>query len=79
MERTDVKAFLERDWASLERLKSDFWKGQKKRLTPTEVFLIANQLRETARLLHPGWPTEGDRQEDLETHIRVAAVLRSVR
>lgn len=79
MKRTDAKAFLEHDWECLERLKSAFWKEQKKRLTPTEVFLIGNQLRETARLLHPGWPTEEDRQEDLETHIRVATVLRSVR
>ncbi len=63
----------------MERLKSDFWCGKKKHLTPEEIFRIGDELRELARRLRPDWPSEEERQEDLEVHVRVAAALRSVR
>src|SRR5512140_2676952 len=43
-----------------------------------EGLLIADELRRHAQRLHPDWPSDEDRQEDLETHIRVSAALRSV-
>src|ERR1017187_3932977 len=43
-----------------------------------EGLLIADELRRHAQRLHPDWPSEEDRREDLETHIRVSAALRSV-
>jgi hypothetical protein len=40
--------------------------------------LIADELRLHTRKVRPDWPSEQDRQHDLEVHIRVGAALRSV-
>jgi hypothetical protein len=78
MTKSEVESFLGRDWASVQRLKADFWAEQKQRLTPEEILRVGEELWQTARQLHPDWPSPEDRREDLETHIRVSAALRSV-
>jgi hypothetical protein len=40
------------------------------------VLRVADVLRDQAQLLDPTWPHEKDREEDLETHRRIAAALR---
>lgn len=80
MSRPDLTgSLLSRDWALLERLKADFWSERKRTMTPEEALHIGDELRETARRIHPDWPSEEERREDLATHIRVSAGLRLVR
>lgn len=78
MEASDLARFAQRDWSVLAELKADYWVSMKAREGAGEGLLIADELRRHALRLHPDWPSEEDRQEDLETHIRVGAALRSV-
>jgi hypothetical protein len=48
-------------------------------LTPFEKLSLAGALREHALFLHPDWPTEKQRREDHENHIRLIEALRSVK
>jgi hypothetical protein len=47
--------------------------------TPAERIRIGEELRRKYQELHPEWPSAADREEDLQTHIRVSEMLRSVR
>ncbi len=78
MEAADIVRFASRDWDRLARQKAEYWASLKAREGYGEGLLIADEFRRHALRLHPGWPSEQDRQEDLESHIRVAAALRSV-
>ena len=78
MDDADLVRFARRDWSVLAELKADYWASMKTRQGAGEGLLIADELRRHAQRLHPDWPSEEDRREDLETHIRVSAALRSV-
>jgi hypothetical protein len=60
------------DWAALEASEAAWWTG----VSPAEKIRIADELRKQAIATHEGWPSEEDRKSDLETHARVAALLR---
>ena len=79
MERADLEAFLNRDWGAIQALKERFWVERKRQLTPDEALRIGDALRQQARALRPDWPSDEERQEDLAHHVRVSALLRSVR
>lgn len=78
MDASDLARFAQRDWSALAELKADYWASMKAREGAGEGLLIADELRRHAQRLHPDWPSDEDRQEDLEVHIRVSAALRSV-
>ncbi|HEX2798474.1 MAG TPA: hypothetical protein VHQ44_02275 [Thermoanaerobaculia bacterium] len=78
MEASDIARFARRDWSVLAELKADYWASMKARQGAGGGLLIADELRQHAQRVHPDWPFEEDRREDLETHIRVGAALRSV-
>ena len=78
MEASDIARFARRDWSVLAELKADYWASMKARQGAGGGLLIADELRQHAQRVHPDWPSEEDRREDLETHIRVGAALRSV-
>jgi hypothetical protein len=78
VDASDLARFARRDWSLLAGLKADHWASMKSRHGAGESLLIADELRRHAQRLHPDWPSEEDRREDLETHIRVSAALRSV-
>jgi len=78
MDASDLVRFAQRDWSALAELKADYWVSMKAREGAGEGLLIADELRRHALRQHPDWPSAGDRREDLETHIRVSAALRSV-
>lgn len=78
VEASDIVRFARRDWNALAGLKADHWATLKARRGPDAGLLIADELRRHARETRPDWPSEQDRQDDLEVHIRVSAALRSV-
>ena len=76
MDRRDLVAYLTRDWAKVARAKDDHWRQRKARFGAAEALQVASELRQHARIACPGWPTDEEREEDLQTHREVAAKLR---
>lgn len=71
----DLRAFAGRDWAAVHRWKLAGWGAR----SAEEKLLIGQQLWEEATRAHPDWPTEGDRDRDLESHRELAGKLRRAR
>ena len=78
MEASDIVRFARRDWNALVGLKADHWASMKARRGADAGLLIADELRLHAQKVRPDWPSEQDRQDDLEVHVRVGAALRSI-
>jgi len=78
MRREDILAFANRDWRAIAAMKRRRWVEQKSRMTPAEALRVGDELRYHAQALHPDWPTEADRRDDLAVHIRVSESLRRV-
>jgi hypothetical protein len=76
MDDDGIRAYVNRDWALLRRLKDAYWAEFRRLHGPIEMFRIAEELRRQAVVMIPGWPTERDRAEDLAHHIRLAELLR---
>jgi hypothetical protein len=77
MKRSDLRAFAERDWAAVADLKVAYW-ANLNTSAPGLATAVGDELRRHAIALRPKWPTAQDRREDLATHTRVAAALKSV-
>ena len=76
MDRLDpdeLRAYAARDWGAPARL------AREKRATrPTdEKVRIAIELYEATKATRPDWPDEATRRADLESHLRVRALLES--
>ncbi len=56
MNRSDLEAFLGRDWDRVSRIDDDHWIEQKRRLGPAAGIRIAEELREQVRAIRPDWP-----------------------
>ncbi len=76
MERAqDICEFASRRWELSERLKAEFWVEEMARMSPREALQVAEGLRLQASALNPDWPTDLERDEDLESHATVARKL----
>jgi hypothetical protein len=71
----DITRFARRDWNAVAELKASYW-ADPAGPTPSERLRIAEALRRQVLFHHPNWPSEEDREQDLETHARVSAALR---
>jgi len=71
----DLRAFAHRPWREMAAAKVAFWKAEKARLGPGEIWAMGDALRAEARALRPDWPSEREREEDLAVHTRVARSL----
>lgn len=78
MNRQDILAFVQRDWALLAEAKTRSWIERKRNLSPEQVLNLADQLRQHARAVRPDWPSQAERDEDLAVHVRVSEALRAV-
>jgi hypothetical protein len=67
-------ALLSKRWDLLAQYKDQRWRDRKK-LGLREALRVVGALRAQARFFQPSWPTQDDRDQDLETHLRVAAAL----
>jgi len=71
-----IREFLRRDWESVRRRKEAYWGDRIARLGVLEGFRIAEELRREVVLLNPMWPDRAHRQSDVQSHARVAGLLR---
>jgi hypothetical protein len=78
MDRADLQAFVERDWAAVEEQKARFWAERKHGMTAAEALALGDALRRHAQSVKPDWPDEGERRADLGVHVRVSEALRAV-
>jgi hypothetical protein len=78
MKTSDVVLFARRDWQLLSDLKADYWAAFKAEHGAAAAIRVSDELRRHTQQQHPGWPTEEDRRQDLETHARVSAALQRV-
>lgn len=76
MTAEEIQEFQARDWRLIERSKSDHWVRQKAEMPPAAVLELASGLFDYARSLRPEWPNAAEREADLASHVRVAAMLR---
>jgi hypothetical protein len=67
-------ALLSKRWDLLAEYKDQYWRDRKK-LGLRDALRVVDSLRTQARFFQPGWPTQDDREEDLKTHLRIAAAL----
>jgi hypothetical protein len=77
-DRASVRAFLDRPWDDLARLKADYWRAWKARHGALGALRMAEELRQEMLALRPDWPSPAERLEDLKTHLRVSEALRRV-
>jgi hypothetical protein len=78
MNRADIRSFVGRDWSAVERMKARFWLDERRRLTPTDVLAIGDDLRRHVRSLRPDWPDAVEQAADRAVHLRVSEALRAV-
>jgi hypothetical protein len=71
-----IREFVSRDWDAARRAKDDYWGDRAARLGPFEGLRIADELRRQVLLQQPAWPTSDDRNQDLDAHMRLAALFR---
>lgn len=74
MDRLDpdeLRAYAARDWGAPERLARE----ERARRPTEEKVRIAIQLYEAAKATRPEWPDEATRRADLDSHLRVRALL----
>ena len=67
----ELREYASRDWGAPERLA----RRERARLPVEHKVRLAVELYEAARGMHPGWPDEASRREDLASHQRVRALL----
>jgi hypothetical protein len=73
-----ILEFVKRDWASAERSKAQYWRDWKREHGPAAGIRIADELRRQVALARPDWPSQAERLEDFEAHLRVIEILRRV-
>lgn len=73
-----LRDFMNRDWAASARAKEEAWLSFKQEHGPAGGVRVADELRRQARLARPDWPSERERQEDMEMHLRLIEIFRRV-
>jgi hypothetical protein len=76
--RTDILAFVRREWSLAAEQKAAFWAEHKRTISAAEAVRLGDELRRHARLVQPTWPDAAERADDLAVHIRVSEALRAV-
>jgi hypothetical protein len=70
-----VRAYVGRDWRQLRDGKRAYWRARLEHGGLLEALEVTEQLRSWLHERDAAWPTEQEREEDLENHRRVAAAL----
>ncbi|WP_438043521.1 hypothetical protein [Sorangium sp. So ce128] len=71
----ELRRFARQDWAAAQRDKELYWRDWKKQHGPAAGVRIADELRKQVLAQRPAWPSDGEREEDLATHLRVLEAL----
>lgn len=78
VDRDDLRQFALRNWAAVADGKARYWAERKGVMSAAEALRLGAELRAYVSSLRPDWPTEAEREADLDTHARVASALRAV-
>jgi hypothetical protein len=70
----DIRAFIRRDHAAVEREKRAHW-GHVARTTPSISVGLSHALYEHARAVSPGFPSQHARDEDFDHHLRLKGLI----
>lgn len=73
-----LRRFARRDWSGLAAAKDRAWLEAKRDGDASDALRSADELRRYVRRIRPDWPARADREEDLQTHIRVLKALGAV-
>ena len=73
---TGIREFMSRDWTAVRAVKDTYWHERVARLGPLEGWRIGDELRRQVLALHPSWPSEEDRQPDVDAHARLSEMMR---
>jgi hypothetical protein len=74
----DIAAFARRDWTAAAACKEAQWLEERRRRGVRWCFEVADGLFRQVVKQQPAWPAAGERQADLDTHVRVGEALRRV-
>jgi len=69
-----AKAFVSTDFSLFERENDAHFEAMRAE-SPGRVFELGEALRAHAVATQPGWPTEADRRQDLEDHLRFLELI----
>jgi hypothetical protein len=75
MDPDDIRAYANRDRSELQRLKRQHGADLIRDGGTDAAFRAVWALYLHAQAMHPGWPDERQRAEDLEHHIRLKKLL----
>ena len=76
--KSNIQAYLQRDWKALETVAEQSWKERIVIHGNAEGLRVADELWQQARLFHPSWPDPETRQKDLEHHVRLSRIFRRI-
>lgn len=71
-----IRDFVARDWEAVRESKDAYWADRIERMGPEEALRVADELRRQMLQCAADWPDDASRQADLESHVRLAALLR---
>ena len=71
LDPAELRAYARRDWDAPERLS----RRRRVNLPVADKVRLAIDLSEAARATRPDWPNDATRRADLESHLRVRALL----
>jgi hypothetical protein len=73
MRAEDIQSFARRDWEQVSATKAAWWAAR----TAEERLKIGAALWEHMQRVRPDWPSEAERQADLNAHIALSHLLRN--
>ena len=68
-----LREYLARDWAAVRESKERFWAEE---LSAADRIRLADSLRLSVLAASPGWPSDENRIDDLDAHVRLAGRIR---
>lgn len=74
----DLRKFARQDWTIAKRSKEAYWVWFHKRFGAAGALWMVDELRRQVIAQKPNWPSEEERREDYETHMRVIDALERV-
>ena len=75
MNPADARAYVERPWGGAEALKADYWAEEFARRGSAATVEASDALWHHMRQLHPDWPSDEERREDLAHHVALKRAI----
>ena len=66
---------MSRPWSTFEKLSTLYWKEHLHSDSPVKGLDVGDALWQQAKRMHPDWPSETERREDLEAHVKLTETL----